>query len=205
MRPWLGRLDLRRFDARISWPIFLFIAGMFVVVRAVENLGFTAAFGNALIRLAGGRPFPTVLLVAGGTAVGSNLINNVPMSLVMVSALRTLPTGIPAYHSLPFAAMLGADLGPNLTTIGSLATMVWLLILRRRGLEISTLEYFKLGVTFVPGLDPRRLIADLGTTVNRRRSNAHSLCDWDTPRKSRSFVTLHRSPERVTSCARSCD
>ncbi len=147
-----GRLDLRALKRRISWPIFLFIAGMFVVVRAVENLGFTAAFGNALIRLAGGRPFPTVLLVAGGTAVGSNLINNVPMSLVMVSALRTLPTGIPAYHSLPFAAMLGADLGPNLTTIGSLATMVWLLILRRRGLEISTLEYFKLGVTFVPAL-----------------------------------------------------
>jgi len=90
--------------------------------------------------------------VAGGSAVGSNLTNNVPMSLVMVFALRTLPTGTPAYHSLAFAAMLGADLGPNLTTIGSLATMVWLLILRRRGLEISTLEYFKLGVTFVPAL-----------------------------------------------------
>ena len=147
-----GRLDLRALKLRISWPIFLFIAGMFVVVHAVEDLGFTAAFGNALIRLAGGRPFPTVLLVAGGTAVGSNLINNVPMSLVMVSALHTLPTGAPAYHSLAFAAMFGADLGPNLTTIGSLATMLWLLILRRRGLEISTLEYFKLGVTFVPAL-----------------------------------------------------
>jgi arsenical pump membrane protein len=48
--------------------------------------------------------------------------------------------------------MFGADLGPNLTTIGSLATMLWLLILRRRGLEVSTLQYFKLGVTFVPVL-----------------------------------------------------
>jgi arsenical pump membrane protein len=148
----LGRLDFRMLAHRVSWPIFLFIAGMFVVVRAVENLGFTAAFGNVLIRLAGGRPFPTVLAVAGGTAVGSNLINNVPMSLVMVSTLHNLPTSAPAYHSLAFAAMLGADLGPNLTTVGSLATMLWLLILRRRGLEISTLEYFKLGVTFVPAL-----------------------------------------------------
>ena len=137
---------------RISWSIFLFIGGMFVVVRAVEKLGFTAAFGNALLRLAGGKPFRSVLLVAGGTALGSNLINNVPMSLVMVSTLRHLPPDAPAYHSLAFAAMFGADLGPNLTTVGSLATMLWLLILRRKGLEVSTWQYFKLGMVFVPVL-----------------------------------------------------
>ena len=57
------------------------------------------------------------------------------------------PLGHPA---LIYATILGADLGPNLTTVGSLATMLWLLILRRKGLEISTLEYFKLGVTVVP-------------------------------------------------------
>ncbi len=48
--------------------------------------------------------------------------------------------------------MFGADLGPNLTTVGSLATMLWLVILRRRGLEVSTRQYFRLGVTFVPAL-----------------------------------------------------
>jgi arsenical pump membrane protein len=148
----LRRMPVLAIARRISWPIFPFIGGMFVVVRAVENLGFTAAFGSALLRMAGGRPFPAVLLVAGGTALGSNLVNNVPMSLVMVSALRHLPLDTPAYHSLAFAAMFGADLGPNLTTVGSLATMLWLLILRRKGLEVSTWEYFKLGVTFVPVL-----------------------------------------------------
>jgi arsenical pump membrane protein len=153
----IATLSLRRIHVliiarKISWSIFLFIGGMFVVVRAVENLGFTAAFGNALLRLAGGKPFRAVLLVAGGTALGSNLINNVPMSLVMVSALHHLPSDTPAYHSLAFAAMFGADLGPNLTTVGSLATMLWLLILRRKGLEVSTWEYFKLGMIFVPAL-----------------------------------------------------
>jgi arsenical pump membrane protein len=48
--------------------------------------------------------------------------------------------------------MFGADLGPNLTTVGSLATILWLLILRRNGVEVSTREYFKLGVIFVPVL-----------------------------------------------------
>jgi arsenical pump membrane protein len=148
----LRRTQLLVIARRITWPIFLFIGGMFVVVHAVENLGFTAAFGSALLRLAGGRPFRAVLLVAGGTALGSNLINNVPMSLVMVSALHNLPLDTPAYHSLAFAAMFGADLGPNLTTVGSLATMLWLLILRRKGLEVSTWEYFKLGMIFVPAL-----------------------------------------------------
>jgi arsenical pump membrane protein len=148
----LRRVRLRVLAGRITWSILLFIAGMFVIVRAVENLGFTAAFGRALLRLAGGKPFPAVLLVAGGSALGSNLINNVPMSLVMVSALRQLPVTTPAYHSLAFAAMFGADLGPNLTTVGSLATMLWLLILRRRGLEVSTWSYFKLGIIFVPAL-----------------------------------------------------
>jgi arsenical pump membrane protein len=49
-----------------------------------------------------------------------------------------------------FAIILGADLGPNLTTVGSLATILWLLILRRKGLEISTREYLKLGLAVVP-------------------------------------------------------
>ncbi len=46
--------------------------------------------------------------------------------------------------------MFGCDLGPNLTTVGSLATMLWLLILRRKGLEVSSVQYFKLGITLVP-------------------------------------------------------
>ncbi len=153
----IATLSLRRVPflviaRRISWSIFLFIGGMFLVVQAVENLGFTAAFGNALLRVAGGRPFRAVLLVAGGTAFGANLINNVPMSLVMTSTLQHLPPDTPAYHSLAFAAMFGADLGPNLTTVGSLATLLWLLILRRKGIDVSTWEYFKLGITFVPAL-----------------------------------------------------
>jgi len=147
-----GRLRPRSLAGKISWSLFVFIAGMFIVIRAVEDLGLTAAFGRVLLGLAGGRPLSAVLLVAGGTALGANLINNVPMALVMISALHGLPPGTPGHESLAYAAMFGADLGPNLTTVGSLATMLWLVILRRRGLEVSTRQYFKLGITFVPVL-----------------------------------------------------
>ena len=147
-----GRLRPALLARKISWSLFVFIGGMFIVVRAVENLGFTTAFGNLLTRLAGGRALPAVLLVTAGSALGANLINNVPMALVMISTLHGLPVGAPGSASLPFAAMFGADLGPNLTTVGSLATMLWLLILRRRGLEVSTRQYIRLGVTFAPVL-----------------------------------------------------
>ena len=72
------------------------------------------------------------------------------MALVMVSVLRTVGEANQAHQGLVYASILGCDLGPNVTTVGSLATMLWLLILRRKGLEVSSLEYFKLGVMLVP-------------------------------------------------------
>jgi arsenical pump membrane protein len=142
----LNTVILRR---DISWSLFVFITGMFIVVRAVENLGLTASFGRGLMHLAGGSPLQAILLTAGGTALGANLINNVPMALVMISVLGTIQASS-IKQGMVYATIFGADLGPNLTTVGSLATMLWLLILRRKGLDVSTKEYFKLGVTIVP-------------------------------------------------------
>lgn len=129
----------------ISPALFGFITGMFLVVRGIEQLGLTARFGAAL--LPGGEPtWEALARTTFGTALGSNLINNVPMALVMTSALEQVPDAHPA---LVHATMFGADLGPNLTIVGSLATMLWLVILRRKGLEISAWQYFKLGLAFV--------------------------------------------------------
>jgi arsenical pump membrane protein len=139
--------QLRR---EIAWSIFIFITGLFILVRGVEDLGLTAAFGQALVGLAANDPLRGILLTAAGTALGANLINNVPMTLVGLSALKSVPDAVSVNPALAYATILGADLGPNLTTVGSLATMLWLLILRRKGLDVSTREYFKLGITVVP-------------------------------------------------------
>ena len=53
-------------------------------------------------------------------------------------------------HGFLAATMFGCDLGPNLTTVGSLATVLWLLILRRQGIDVSGLDYFKVGVIVTP-------------------------------------------------------
>ncbi len=136
---------------QISWPIFGFIAGMFIVVQALESTGLTAQFGQLLLHLAGGTSFGAVMLGTLGSALGTNLINNVPMAVVMTSSLRGIQHApLAIQHGFIAATMFGSDLGPNLTTVGSLATVLWLLILRRRNIEVTGLDYFKVGIIVTP-------------------------------------------------------
>ncbi|HEY6841405.1 MAG TPA: ArsB/NhaD family transporter, partial [Chthoniobacterales bacterium] len=136
---------------RISWSIFGFIAGMVIVVRSIEDTGLTAVFGKWLLQLAGGTSSGAVIVGTAGAALGTNLINNVPMAVVMTSALDTIQHApVPVQHGFIAATIFGCDLGPNLTTVGSLATVLWLLILRRRGIEVSGLDYFKIGLMVTP-------------------------------------------------------
>lgn len=67
---------LRDLGKHISWPIFGFIAGMFIVVRAVESTGLTAQFGQLLLHLAGKSNFGAVMIGTAGSALGTNLVNN---------------------------------------------------------------------------------------------------------------------------------
>src|SRR5207248_10843796 len=72
----------------ISWSIFGFIAGMFIVVRAVEETNLATLFGQLLLHLSGGGSFGAVMVGTAGAALGTNLINNVPMAVVLTSALQ---------------------------------------------------------------------------------------------------------------------
>lgn len=142
---------LRETGKRISWSIFGFIAGMSIVVRSIEDTGLTAAFGNWLLQLSGGNSFGAVMVGTAGAALGTNLINNIPMAVVMASALGSMRHApVAVQHGFLAATMFGCDLGPNLTTVGSLATVLWLLILRRQGIDVSGLDYFKVGVIVTP-------------------------------------------------------
>jgi len=145
-----GMLEWRVMQREISWSLFVFITGMFLVVRGVEKAGLTALFGQALLSFSGADAVQAALVTAGGTALGANLINNVPMTMVMVSALQGIQMSPQLQDIMVHATIFGAALGPNLTTVGSLATMLWIVILRRKGLEISPRTYMRLGLTVVP-------------------------------------------------------
>jgi arsenical pump membrane protein len=145
------QITVKGLGGQISWSIFGFIAGMFIVVQAVEGTGLTAQFGQLLLHLSGGSSFGAVMVGTAGAALGTNIINNLPMAVVLRSSLAGVQHIAPAAR-LGFiaATMFGCDLGPNLTTVGSLATVLWLLILRRRDLDVSGWDYFKVGILVTP-------------------------------------------------------
>ena len=127
------------------------MVGLLLLVDGAEQAGlFTPLVGAIDAASAVGSAALPALVV--GMALMANLINNLPSAMVAASALSTLPAAVER-SNLIAATMIGVNLGPNLTTIGSLATMLWLVLLRRRGLEVSALEYVRVGgLVTVPAL-----------------------------------------------------
>lgn len=142
---------LKSIGKQVSWSIFGFIAGMFIIVQAVESTGLMAQFGQLLLRLSGGTSFGAVMVGALGASLGTNLVNNVPMAVVLTSSLHSIQHApLVVQQGFVAATIFGCDLGPNLTTVGSLATILWLLLLRQRNLDVSGLDYFKVGIIVTP-------------------------------------------------------
>ncbi|MFN2460898.1 MAG: SLC13 family permease [Candidatus Velthaea sp.] len=133
----------------IAWPIVPLTAALFVVVGAIDNAGALAAT-QRLIMWCGHLGAPLATLSTGGAlAVASNVVNNLPVAL---NVGETFSAARPSEH-LANAALVGINLGPNLTTNGSLATILWLAILRRSGHAISPLRFLQVGtLTALPAL-----------------------------------------------------
>jgi arsenical pump membrane protein len=139
---------LRRLRTDVSWSVILFVASLFVVVRALEDTGVTATLLHAWLGSGSSGTGSTVIAYLG-TAAGSNVVNNLPMAVLTLSGLHGLGAGaLPA-----LGTALGADIGPNLTPIGSLATLLWLVLLRSRGIVVTARTYIKYGILVgLPGI-----------------------------------------------------
>lgn len=155
----LGWMGLRELAGGISWGLFVLVIGLFVVVRGAEDAGLTSFVGGWMS--SAGSDFLGVLGVAVGTALGSNVVNNVPMTLLVLDGARGAVEG--GGPDVLYAALLGTNVGPNLTIVGSLATLIWLSIVRGRGVEVSALDYLKVGLIATP---PILLAAVFGLWVS---------------------------------------
>jgi arsenical pump membrane protein len=128
---------------RAASPLFcLFVLALGVVVAAVGAQGLTAALAGLL---PGGTTLPELLAVAGIAALLANVVNNLPATLVLLAALGP---GAPA--GLVLAVLLGVNIGPNLTYVGSLATLLWRQILTDRDARPELLTFTALGAVTVP-------------------------------------------------------
>jgi arsenical pump membrane protein len=130
----------------ISWGVLPLVAGLFVLVEALEKTGVTNDLAAPLADLTG-RSAAAATWVSGVVlAVGCNLMNNLPAGLVAgrVVEIARVPEHVRA------AVLIGVDLGPNLSVTGSLATILWLTALRREGLRVSAWRFLKLGALVMP-------------------------------------------------------
>lgn len=130
----------------ISWSVLPLVAGLFVLVVALERTGAIALLANALKDAAQHSAQATAWGAGVGVAVASNLINNLPAGLIAASAVKE--SGVS--HDIAGAILIGVDLGPNLSVTGSLATILWLTALRREGLEVSFWRFLKIGLVVMP-------------------------------------------------------
>jgi arsenical pump membrane protein len=142
------RIEFKRLSSGVSWHIFLFIFALALLVKGLDNAGLTKFLAEELIKLANSGHLQALFSVTLGTALGSNLINNWSMMMVSVASLGNLAPGFD--RSLIYGAIIGADLGPNIAILGSLSSMLWLVLLRQRGLDIRPIQYLKLGIIVAP-------------------------------------------------------
>jgi arsenical pump membrane protein len=145
---WRRQLDLAKVSRDVSWSLFPFVIGLFVVMRGVENLGLAKTLASWLA-LIGDNSFWQIIANAFAAGIGSNLINNIPMSLLSISVLKQLHL---AGNTSQFGALLGCNLGPNLTIVGSLATMLVINAARKRGEDVGAWDFFKAGIIVTPVL-----------------------------------------------------
>ncbi|MFB2564417.1 arsenic transporter [Rhizobium sp. IMFF44] len=125
----------------ISWSVIPLVAGLFVIVEAVNHTGLTALLSQKLALLAAQSQAQAVGVAGLSVAIVSNLVNNLPAGLFAGSAVQA--AHVP--DSIAGAVLIGVDLGPNLSVTGSLATILWLAALRREGLHMGALAFLRIG------------------------------------------------------------
>jgi arsenical pump membrane protein len=141
----------------ISWATLALVAGLFVMVDAMESIGAMQqtrewlTWAQTLGSTAG------TLITGFAVGIANNLVNNLPLGLIAGSTLQAAH----ANGLIADAVLIGVDLGPNLSITGSLATILWLIALRKEKLDVSFWDFLKVGAVAMPVA----LLASLGGAI----------------------------------------
>jgi arsenical pump membrane protein len=130
----------------ISWGVLPLVAGLFVLVEGLQRTGVIDALGALLRDGAAGSATTTAWGAGVVVAFACNLLNNLPAGLIASAAAHAAHSA----SSVKAALLIGVDLGPNLSITGSLATLLWLVALRREGEAVGALAFLRLGVLVMP-------------------------------------------------------
>jgi len=130
----------------ISWSTLALVAGLFVMVDAVETIGALSLTQRWLVWANASGPSTGALASGFAVGIANNLVNNLPLGLLAGSALRN----VHAHGLIASAVLIGVDLGPNLSITGSLATILWLIALRREKVDVGFWSFLQIGAIAMP-------------------------------------------------------
>lgn len=137
-----ARKDPRIVIKGVTWSVLLLVAGLFVIVEAINKTGLThklfSILRNGIDKSVDATVWGSGLIVA----FASNLMNNLPAGLIAGNVMEA--GDVPAI--IKSSILIGVDLGPNLSVTGSLATILWLVALRREGINITARGFLKTGI-----------------------------------------------------------
>jgi arsenical pump membrane protein len=140
---------LKRLAREINWDIVLFMLSIFLVVEGLRNAGVVELLGSSLLQSS---MLPSVLGIFVPSlvvTVGASFMNNWPMTILGLLSIKqvaaTTALSGPTFTGLVFSNVIGNNLGPHFFPLGSLAILMWMETMRRRGVNISLKDYLKVG------------------------------------------------------------
>lgn len=145
-----GSIDTRSILRCAPWPIVAFAMGMYLVVYGLGNQGLTVVLGNLLQRLVEDSPFRGSLMSGGMFSLVAAVMNNLPSAMTSSLTVAAAPLSPEVKEAAALASIVGNGIGPKMTPIGSLATLMWMHILRQKGVTVSWGYYMRVGLTITP-------------------------------------------------------
>lgn len=140
------KISTRRVLREAPWQIVIFSLGMYLVVYGLRNAGLTNYLATVLDRFAEHGIWGAAMGTGVLTALLSSIMNNLPTVLIGLLSIDASHAVGPVQEAMIYANVIGSDLGPKITPIGSLATLLWLHVLERKGIHIGWGYYFKVGI-----------------------------------------------------------
>ncbi len=128
------------------WRIVVFSIGMYLVVYGLYNAGLTVYLSDLMRSAAHSGVVPATLVAGFATAGLSAVMNNMPTTLIAALSVHGASVSGATHRALVYADVVGADLGPKFTPIGSLATLLWLHVLDTKGIKITWGQYLRQGI-----------------------------------------------------------